>query len=140
MSTPSVIASGRSSFRQLTLRGLALLLVLTGLAAATTMPAISPVHAETMQQGWVGDLPIMQGMRIEPELGFAFDSPGGRIVLVFAATGSDQQDVLAYYNDALTSLGWTGGDGTWVRGGESLGLAQVDTSMGRLWRIRLSPR
>ena len=99
-----------------------------------------PAHAETMQQGWVGDLPIMHGMRIEPELGFAFDSPGGRIVLVFAATTSDRQDVLAYYNDALTSLGWSGGDGNWVRGDESLGLAQVDTSVGRLWRIRLSPR
>ena len=93
-----------------------------------------------MQQGWVGDLPIMHGMRIEPELGFAFDSPGGRIVLVFAATTAGETDVLTYYNDALTSLGWRGGDGTWVRGDESLGLAQVDTSMGRLWRIRLSPR
>ncbi|MEC8130223.1 MAG: hypothetical protein VX081_00785 [Pseudomonadota bacterium] len=105
-----------------------------------TPQAMVPAHAETMQQGWVGDLPIMRGMRIEPELGFAFDSPGGRIVLVFAATTSDRQDVLTYYNEALTSLGWSGGDGNWVRGDESLGLAQVDTSVGRLWRIRLSPR
>jgi len=140
MSIPSIIAPRGLSLRHLILRGMAALVALTGLAAAATLPAISPVHAETMQQSWVGDLPIMQGMRIEPELGFAFDSPGGRIVLVFAATGSDRQDVLAYYNNALTSLGWSGGDGTWVRGDESLGLAQVDTSMGRLWRIRLSPR
>lgn len=115
-------------------------LALAGMVAIVAPTVTMPAHAETMQQGWVGDLPIMHGMRIEPELGFAFDSPGGRIVLVFAATTSGETDVLAYYNDALTSLGWRGGDGTWVRGDESLGLAQVDTSMGRLWRIRLSPR
>ena len=133
MSTPSPLATVRLSSRRLKIRSAALLVAMLGVFVA-------PAHAETMQQGWVGDLPIMRGMRIEPELGFAFDSPGGRIVLVFAATASDRQDVLAYYNEALTSLGWSGGDGNWVRGDESLGLAQVDTSVGRLWRIRLSPR
>ncbi|MEC9142295.1 MAG: hypothetical protein VYC20_05755 [Pseudomonadota bacterium] len=133
MSTPSPFATVRLSSRRLKIRFAALLVAMLGVFVA-------PAHAETMQQGWVGDLPIMHGMRIEPELGFAFDSPGGRIVLVFAATTSDRQDVLAYYNGALMSLGWSGGDGNWVRGDESLGLAQVDTSVGRLWRIRLSPR
>ena len=133
MSTPSPLATVRLSSRRLKIRSAALLVAMLGVFVA-------PAHAETMQQGWVGDLPIMRGMRIEPELGFAFDSPGGRIVLVFAATASDRQDVLAYYNEALMSLGWSGGDGNWVRGDESLGLAQVDTSVGRLWRIRLSPR
>ena len=133
MSTPSPFATVRLSSRRLKIRFAALLVAMLGVFVA-------PAHAETMQQGWVGDLPIMHGMRIEPELGFAFDSPGGRIVLVFAATTLDRQDVLAYYNGALMSLGWSGGDGNWVRGDESLGLAQVDTSVGRLWRIRLSPR
>ena len=138
MSIPSPIAAGRLSLYRFRIRSVALLFAVLGLFVAPQ--AMVPAHAETMQQGWVGDLPIMHGMRIEPELGFAFDSPGGRIVLVFAATTSDRQDVLAYYNDALMSLGWSGGDGNWVRGDESLGLAQVDTSVGRLWRIRLSPR
>ena len=82
----------------------------------------------------------MADMTIEPELGFAFDSPGGRIVLVFASSSAASSDILAYYNDALSSLGWAGSDGSWERGDEILGLAQVDTSVGRLWRIRLSPR
>ena len=133
MSTTSPLATVRLSCRRLKIRSAALLVAMLGVFVA-------PAHAETMQHGWVGDLPIMHGMRIESELGFAFDSPGGRIVLVFAATTSDRQDVLAYYNGALMSLGWSGSDGNWVRGDESLGLAQVDTSVGRLWRIRLSPR
>lgn len=97
-------------------------------------------RADSLQQHWVGDLPIMADMTIEPELGFAFDSPGGRIVLVFASSPADPDGVIAYYNDALSSLGWVGSDGSWERGRELLDLAQVDTSTGRLWRIRLSPR
>ena len=140
MSISSPITVRRKVLRRSPVIAAAMILVLAGMVAIAAPKVTGPAHAETMQQGWVGDLPIMHGMRIEPELGFAFDSPGGRIVLVFAATTSDETDVLAYYNDALTSLGWRGGDGAWVRGDESLGLAQVDTSMGRLWRIRLNPR
>ena len=101
--------------------------------------AMAPAHADTPQQQWVGDLPIMEGMTIERELGFAFDSPSGRIVLVFAAATDSESAILAYYDAALASLGWQGGGGNWNRGSESLTLGQVDTSVGRLWRIRLSP-
>ena len=101
--------------------------------------AMAAAHADTPQQQWVGDLPIMEGMTIEPELGFAFDSPSGRIVLVFAAATDSESAILAYYDAALASLGWQGDGGNWNRGSESLTLGQVDTSVGRLWRIRLSP-
>ena len=110
------------------------------LVCLAVMPAaVTSARADSLQSGWVGDLPIMDGMVIEPELGFAFDSPGGRIVLVFAASAEGAGGVLSFYNSALASLGWVGGDGSWQRGAESLTLAQVDTSVGRLWRIRLSP-
>ena len=107
---------------------------------ALSLLAMAPTHADTLQQRWVGDLPIMDGMTIEPELGFAFDSPSGRIVLVFAAAADSEAAILAYYDSALASLGWQGGGGSWNRGSESLMLGQVDTSAGRLWRIRLSPK
>ena len=77
-------------------RCLATLAGLTGLILASL-----PLQADTPQQGWVGDLPIMSGMNIEPELGFAFDSPGGRIVLVFAAAEDSPDAILAYYDAAL---------------------------------------
>ena len=100
----------------------------------------APISAsDAPQQRWVGDLPIMDGMTIEPELGFAFDSPGGRIVLVFVASDAETGNVMAFYNAALASLGWDGSDGNWSRRSESLSLSQVETSGGRLWRIRLSP-
>ena len=95
--------------------------------------------AETPQQGWVGDLPIMQGMAIESQLGFAFDSPEGRIVQVFATGPSENAPVISYYNAALAGLGWAGADGRWQRDGEVLVISQVEMASGRLWRIRLSP-
>ena len=98
-----------------------------------------PVAADTPQQGWVGDLPIMQGMAIEPQLGFAFDSPEGRIVQVFATGPSENAAVIRYYNAALAGLGWAGADGRWQRDGEVLVISQVKMASGRLWRIRLSP-
>ena len=119
---------------------LRLAIVLAVSLAAVMMVGAGNARADSLQQQWVGDLPIMAEMTIEPELGFAFDSPGGRIVLVFASSPADPDGVMSYYNDALSSLGWVGSDGSWQRGRELLDLAQVDTSTGRLWRIRLSPR
>lgn len=131
----SVLPRRSGALRQGRFRFSGLVAALAIVALVTVMPA----RADSLQQGWVGDLPIMSGMTIEPELGFAFDSPGGRIVLVFAAADDSTDAIFAYYNTALASLGWQGGGGSWNRDGESLTLAQVDTSVGRLWRIRLSP-
>lgn len=131
----SVLPPRSGALRQ----GLSRFAGLVAILAMLALVTVTPARADSLQQGWVGDLPIMSGMTIEPELGFAFDSPGGRIVLVFAAADDSADAIFAYYNTALASLGWQGGGGSWNRDGESLTLAQVDTSVGRLWRIRLSP-
>ena len=63
-----------------------------------------PGQAETQQHRWAGDVPIMQGWQIEPELGFAFDSPNGRIVMIFASTSADDDDIMAFYARPWPSL------------------------------------
>ena len=119
-------------------RVLRMLLLAAGMMMATMMAAGS-ASAETLQQRWVGDLPIMQGMTIEPQLGFAFDSPEGRIVQIFATGPSETGLVIRYYNEALSGLGWDGRDGQWKRDDEVLVISQVEMASGTLWRIRLSP-
>ena len=109
------------------------------LCALSMIILAGPAVPDTPQQGWVGDLPIMQGMAIEPQLGFAFDSPEGRIVQVFATGPSENAAVISYYNAALAGLGWAGADGRWQRDGEVLVISQVKMASGLLWRIRLSP-
>ena len=99
-----------------------------------------PVKAETQQHRWAGDVPIMQGWKIEPELGFAFDSPNGRIVMIFASTAADEDDIMAFYGQTLAQLGWTGGAGNWVRDAEKLVIGKVQTARGALWRLMLQPR
>ena len=119
-----------------------------GFAAALMMlmvigdqfPIGQPAKAETQQHRWVGDVPIMQSWQIEPELGFAFDSPNGRIVMIFASTSANEDDVMAFYGQTLAQLGWTGGAGNWVRDAEKLVIGKVQTARGTLWRLMLQPR
>ena len=99
-----------------------------------------PARAETQQHRWAGDVPIMQSWQIEPELGFAFDSPNGRIVMIFASTSANEDDVMAFYGQTLAQLGWTGGAGNWVRDAEKLVIGKVQTARGALWRLMLQPR
>ena len=96
-------------------------------------------RADTPQYRWVGDLPIMTGWSIESELGFSFDSPNGRIVMVFASTSATAADIMAFYTPALAQLGWTGGAGSWKRDGEKLVISEVETARGPLWRLMLQP-
>ena len=99
-----------------------------------------PVKAETQQHRWAGDVPIMRGLQIEPELGFAFDSPNGRIVMIFASSLADEDDIMAFYDQTLAQLGWTGSDGNWIRDAEKLVIGEVQTARGALWRLMLQPR
>ena len=96
-------------------------------------------RADTLQHHCAGDVPIMNGLEIEPELGFAFDSPSGRIVMIFASTTAPSSKIMAFYGSSLIQLGWRGGNGNWVRKGEKLEIGVVETVRGPLWRIMLQP-
>ena len=95
--------------------------------------------ADTIQHRWAGDVPIMNGLSIEPELGFAFDSPDGRIVMIFASSTVPASKIMGFYGSTLAQLGWDGDNGRWVRGEEKLVIGAVDTARGPLWRIMLQP-
>jgi hypothetical protein len=95
--------------------------------------------SESQQLGWVGDVPIMPALSIEPALGFAFDSPNGRIVMIFASSAAAAPDIVRFYNESLPAIGWTGGDGSWRRGSEVLLISEVTTAAGRLWRLMVRP-
>ena len=95
--------------------------------------------ADTIQHRWAGDVPIMNGLSIEPELGFAFDSPDGRIVMIFASSTMSASNIMGFYGSTLTQLGWGGGNGIWIRGNEKLVIGAVQTARGPLWRIMLQP-
>ena len=100
---------------------------------------VEPATADTIQHRWAGDVPIMNGLSIEPELGFAFDSPDGRIVMIFASSTVPASKIMEFYGATLTQLGWAGVNGSWIRGKEKLVIGAVQTARGPLWRIMLQP-
>ena len=95
--------------------------------------------AQSQQHSWVGDVPIMADLSVEPALGFAFDSPNGRIVMIFASSTANAADILEFYNESLAAIGWVGGNGEWRRGPETLLISEVSTAVGRLWRLMVRP-
>ena len=118
---------------------LTVLVVLAGFTAGV-FGSLTPAKAEQSQQhGWVGDVPIMADLSVEPALGFAFDSPNGRIVMIFASSKAKAADILGFYNNSLPAMGWVGGDGTWRRGLETLVISEVSTAVGQLWRLMVRP-
>ena len=99
----------------------------------------SQAAAQSQQHSWVGDVPIMADLSVEPALGFAFDSPNGRIVMIFASSTAHAADILRFYYESLAAIGWVGGDGEWRRGPETLVISEVSTAAGRLWRLMVRP-
>ena len=135
---PQQFASGFLRRRVSRLLSSSLLLASFGMLASASLQTSQA--AESQQHGWVGDLPIMPALSVEPALGFAFDSPNGRIVMVFASSAAAAPDIMRFYNESLPAIGWTGGDGSWRRGSEALLISEVTTAAGRLWRLMVRPQ
>ena len=100
------------------------------------------VKAETLDHAkWVGDVPIMPQLSIEPGLGFAFDNPEGRIVTIYLTGDTDPNQVMAYYDQALIPLGWIKKDTyIWHRRNESLTINKTPSAIKALWKIMLRPK
>ena len=110
------------------------------LALLAGLPLAVNAADEAPQVQWVGDLPINPVLKIEPGLGFAFDSPEGRVVMVFLSGNTTAADMQAYYRQALTPLGWIEtGEMRWLREGEALRINETTAAGTRLWKITLRP-
>ena len=105
------------------------------------LPLAVNAAEEAPQVQWVGDLPINPVLKVEPGLGFAFDSPEGRVVvMVFLSGNTTAADMQAYYSQALTPLGWIEtGEMRWLREGEALRINKTTAAGTRLWKITLRP-
>ena len=120
-------------------RLLTIYVFLVGFAVTVSGYSLPSQAAQSKQDSWVGDVPIMADLSVEPALGFAFDSPNGRIVMIFASSKANAADILGFYNESLAAIGWVGGDGEWRRGPEMLLISEVSTAAGRLWRLMVRP-
>jgi len=52
------------------------------------------------------DIPLMDGMEVDENDSFSFDTPSGQIMTVSARTKLSTQEVQSFYQSALAELGW----------------------------------
>lgn len=88
---------------------------------------------------WIADIPIEDSLVVVSELGFSFDSPSGRIIVVFATSNQLRDVIWSYYRRTLPSLGWIGSGDIFQRASEEISIRQVTINDGELWRISLQP-
>lgn len=89
---------------------------------------------------FVADIPLMPDMQLEQDLGFSFDSPSGRIIVLYARSPQTSAAILDFYASSLSALGWQGTGGQFQRGSERLEIKAANSSAGRIWKIALTPR
>ncbi len=120
-----------------------MILVMTLVMAAISIAAPNASAQNIPQTKWVGDVPIMQGLTIEPNLGFAFDSPEGRIVIIYLRGDTAMTAIKDYYNTAMPPLGWGSTASTdkmsWSREGEALTITPTTAADAPLWKITIRP-
>ncbi len=86
------------------------------------------------------DVPLMRGLTTVEDAGIVFDTPGGRIVEVYATGALDRGTVVGFYAETLPALGWTPrSEVRYVREGEALQLDLFGADYDILVRFTLSP-
>ncbi len=97
------------------------------------------LHANQTDR-WVGDIPILSGLSVVSDLSFSFDSPSGRILVIYAQPEIAEMDVVTSYGSALNALGWTDNKTYFSRANEELKIEKVSIADLSLWRFSLTPR
>lgn len=99
--------------------------ILVALALLISPLAVVATRAQTPAAYVPGleDVPLMRGLIPAGGNDVSFDSPQGRIVIVNTAGAVERAQVLTFYADSMTQLGWDRiGDSAFRREGELLRL------------------
>ena len=86
------------------------LAVLAGLIVVTCLQTAKAHQSGSVasEARWLADIPLEDSLVVATELGFSFDSPSGRIIVLFATTDAPASAIRAYYRSVLPPLGWQG--------------------------------
>ena len=100
--------------------------------------ALQTIATDTKTR-WIADIPIEESLVVVSELGFSFDWPSGRIIVVFATSNQSKDVIWSYYRKTLPSLGWIGSGDLFQHASEEISIRQVRINEVELWRISLQP-
>lgn len=77
-----------------------------GVALFGLLMTAGPVAAAPKFIPGINDLPLMPGLALKSEMPVVFDTPGGRIIEVFAKGQLKPASIRAFYGETLSQLGW----------------------------------
>lgn len=88
------------------------------------------------------DIPVMPGFQDMTQSILVFDKPGGQVVEASAwSTHVSADEVIGYYDQALSPLGWVrSGTGVYGRGGDVLRLEITKMAAGTILKVTVMPR
>ena len=89
---------------------------------------------------WFSDVPLINGVTVDTQLSFAFDSPSGRILVLHLQTQAEDEDIQVSYHNTLAAIGWTKRDDQFVKGDELLRLEKINVGGKLLWRLTIIPK
>ena len=112
--------------------------LISGLVAGLLMLA-HPFQATAEKTGWFSDIPVLAETKVNAELSFAFDSPSGRILVLFLETEAADDTISSAYRETLSAIGWAEEAGRFMKQGEQLRLEKINIQNQMVWRLTLLP-
>ena len=99
----------------------------------------STAQSASEKTGWFSDIPVIAETTVNPELSFAFDSPSGRILVLFLETEAADDTIASAYERTLTAFGWVEQAGRFMKQDEQLLLEKINVQNKMVWRLTLLP-
>ena len=88
---------------------------------------------------FIDDIPLMESMKIEPELSFSFDSPSGRVTVLTVTSSDNKELIMEFYRQVMPSLGWEAMDEQYKREEEKFQIISSTKKGSIIWRLSISP-
>lgn len=88
---------------------------------------------------WISDVPLMPSFQLEAESSLSFDSPAGRVLVLFGKSQGSESDLAGFYSASLGALGWSGDWPSFTRSGEELSFEKSGDGLPQRWKLTLRP-
>ena len=111
--------------------------LVAGLFGVLVLAASPGVAAE--KTAWFSDIPVIADTQVNAQLSFAFDSPSGRILVLYLESDVPDAELRTAYTDAFSAIGWSEQNGRLVKGAEQLRLEKIEAQNKMYWRLTLLP-
>ena len=110
-----------------------------GLAQSATAGETDTQELLAQNGQWVSDLPLMSSFQLEADTSLSFDSPAGRVLVLFGTSAQTESELAGFYTASLSALGWSGSWPSFTRAAEELSFEKSGETLPQRWKMTLRP-